>query len=212
MTKMHSNLVLVRHGQSLWNEKGLWTGWKDIGLNENGKQEALKAAESISDIDFDIAFSSDLLRAFQTLELIKKKLKLHHIPTVIESGLNERHYGIYTGKNKWQIKKSIGEDKFNRLRRSWDEPIPEGESLKDVHKRAVPVYIKNILPLLQKGQNVLVVAHGNSNRALIKHIEGISDEQISEVELVTGEVVVYHMDKKGEVLKKEKRESKAKTK
>lgn len=209
MGKMISKLVLVRHGQSFWNEKGLWTGWKDIGLTENGNKEALSAAELISDIEFDIAFTSDLLRAFQTLEIIKKKLKIRHIPTVIESSLNERHYGIYTGKNKLEIKNKVGQEKFNRLRRGWDEPIPEGESLKDVHKRAVPTYIKNILPALKKGQNVLVVAHGNSNRALIKHIEGISDEQISEIEMVTGEVLVYQMDKNGMVIKKEKRKSNA---
>lgn len=209
MAKRLSKLVLVRHGQSFWNEKGLWTGWKDIGLTKNGNKEALNAAELISDIEFDIAFTSDLLRAFQTLEVIKKKLKIRHIPTFIESSLNERHYGIYTGKNKLEIKNKVGQEKFNRLRRGWDEPIPEGETLKDVHKRAVPTYIKNILPALKKGQNVLVVAHGNSNRALIKHIEGISDEQISEIEMVTGEVLVYQMDKDGMVIKKEKRESNA---
>ena len=168
------------------------------------KEEAKKAAKLLSGIDFHLAFTSDLKRAYETFEIIKKELHLN-IPIVKESSLKERHYGIYTGKNKWDIQKKVGKKNFKRLRRGWDEQIPEGETLKDVSGRVVPYYLSNIHPHIANGKNVLIVAHGNSNRVLIKHLEGIVDERVSEIEMETGEVIIYQLDSRGSVVKKEKR-------
>ncbi len=206
MTKQKlSHLVLIRHGESEWNAKGLWCGWIDVGLSEKGKQEAIFASTYIRDIKFDIAFTSDLKRASHTLEIIKKELDILSLPTLVEPAFKERHYGIYAGKNKWEIKEKIGEKEFKRLRRGWNVPISQGESLKDVYERVIPGYKKHILPAIQKGQNILFVAHGNSNRALMKHLENIPDHLISEVEIATGEVLVYKLDNSGKVIDKEKR-------
>lgn len=200
-----SHLVLIRHGESEWNAKGLWCGWFDVPLSEKGREEAKLAASYIKDIKFDIAFTSDLVRASHTLEIIKKELDALNLPTVVEPAFKERHYGIYAGKNKWEIKEKIGEAAFKKLRRGWDVPIPDGESLKDVYSRVIPKFLKHIKPAIAKGLNILFVAHGNSNRALMKHLEQISDELISEVEIATGEVLIYKLDKKGKVVAKEKK-------
>lgn len=200
-----SQLVLIRHGESEWNAKGLWCGWIDIPLSEKGKKEAVTAASFIRDIKFDIAFTTDLIRASETLEIIKKELGLFNLATYVESAFKERHYGIYAGKNKWEVKEKIGEAEFKRLRRGWDVPIPEGESLKDVYTRVIPKYQSHVLPAVKRGLNALFVAHGNSNRALMKHLENISDETISEVEIATGEVLIYWLDKTGKMISKEKR-------
>lgn len=205
MKKKLSNLVLIRHGESEWNAKGLWCGWIDVGLSEKGKQEAILAASYIRDIKFDIAFTSDLKRASHTLEIIKKELAILDLPTIIEPAFKERHYGTYAGKNKWEIKEKIGEEAFKKLRRGWDVPISLGESLKDVYTRVIPGYKKHLLPAIKKGLNILFVAHGNSNRALIKYLENIPDHLISEVEIATGEVLVYKLDKTAKVIGKEKR-------
>lgn len=200
-----SHLVLVRHGESEWNALGKWQGWQDIPLTEKGRQEAKTAASVLRDIKFDIAFTSDLIRAKETLEIIKKELKHWELPSVSEPAFKERHYGIYTGKIKWEIKKMLGEAEFKRLRRGWDVSIPAGESLRDVYLRVIPKFMEHIRPAIEKGLNILFVAHGNSNRALIKHIEGVSDELISQVEIATGEVLIYRLDKKGKLISKEKR-------
>lgn len=210
MNKLRSShLVLVRHGESLWNAKNLWTGWQDIALSPKGRIEARSAAVLLSDIIFDLAFTSDLSRAYETLEIIKNELKLSDLPTVRHRSIKERNYGIYTGKNKWEIRKKLGEEKFFKLRRGWDEPIPQGESLKDVFTRCVPYFLKNIWPKILSGNNVLVVAHGNSNRTIIKHLEGISDLKISEVEMVTGEILIYRFDKSGKIIYQERRKRKS---
>src|SRR3989338_6430323 len=201
----NSRLILIRHGESLWNAKGLWTGWRDIGLTEKGRQEALFAAKVIKGIIVNLAITSDLKRAYHTLDIIKQELKYVNLKTVKDKNVRERNYGKYTGFSKWKIKDELGTDKFNQLRRGWDVPIPEGESLKDVYKRVLINYNQYILPAIKTAQNILFVTHGNTNRALIKHLENISDSKISSVEMLTGEVIVYQMDKTGMIVTKEKR-------
>lgn len=198
-----AHLILVRHGQSEWNAKGLWTGWNDIDLNEQGREEARKAAEKLEDIKIDKAYTSDLKRAQQTLQEIKNKLKIHKLKTVIAPELKERNYGDLAGKNKWKVKEQYGEEQFMKWRRSWDYPIPNGESLKDVYHRVMPYYETHILPELKKGKNIIVAAHGNSLRALVKELDRISDDEIPKLEIGTGEVYVYQLNEKGKVIFKE---------
>lgn len=200
-------LVLVRHGESEWNLKGLWTGWTDVPLTDKGRAEARRAGEALKGIRFDAAFTSMLMRAQQTLDEIKKILG-EEIPTTEIEALNERSYGIYTGKNKWEVQKEVGDEQFQLIRRGWDTHIPEGESLKQVYERVVPYYKQTILPLLEAGQNILITAHGNSLRALIKYLENISDENIGHLELATGEAYVYDIDETGAITHKEVKDSK----
>lgn len=195
-------LVLVRHGESEWNKAGLWTGWTDIGLSEKGREEAKRAGQNLQDVEFDLAFTSPLIRAKETLEIIKKELGIENLPTEANTALDERHYGIYTGKNKWQLKEKLGEEKFLKIRRGWDVPIPGGETLKDVYQRVVPFYEQHILPELNTGKNVLISAHGNSLRALVKFLENISDEDIPNLEISTGEIYIYQIDNNGKMISK----------
>lgn len=200
----HRLLALVRHGESEWNAKGLWTGLTDVSLTEKGRAEARTAAILIQKLSFHIAFTSKLIRAQQTLDEILTVLGTQ-LPIRSHHALNERHYGIHTGKNKWEIKKRVGDEEFMKIRRSWDYQIPEGESLKDVYERVVPYYQTAIHPHLIAGKSTLIVAHGNSLRALMKHLESIADDTIARVEIATGEVVLYHLNPQGNVLKKESR-------
>lgn len=201
----HAFLVLVRHGESEWNARGLWTGLTDVHLTQKGRKEAEQAARLLHDISFHISFTSTLLRTHETLDAIVSTLRMRDMPIIRHSALNERHYGIYTGKNKWEVKKAVGEEEFLKIRRSWDYPTPGGESLKDVHGRVVPYYQSTIHAHIKAGKNVLIVAHGNSLRALVKHLENVSDERIAEIEIATGEVIVYHFSSTGRMLKKERR-------
>ncbi len=201
-------LVLVRHGESEWNKSGLWTGLSDIGLSKTGIGESRKAGEALRDFPIDIAYTSPLKRSKQTLDEIKKVMNLPDLPTIEDKALNERDYGIYTGKNKWDIQKEVGERKFQSIWRGWDCPIPNGETLKDVYNRVVPYYQKEILPKLKIGQNVLVVAHGNSLRALVKFLENISDRGVEELEIATGEVCIYRINEHGQMASKEIKSSK----
>ncbi|OGH24899.1 MAG: hypothetical protein A3B47_02190 [Candidatus Levybacteria bacterium RIFCSPLOWO2_01_FULL_39_24] len=196
-----ANLILVRHGESEWNAKGLWTGLTDIGLSEKGIQQSRFAGEKLKGMSIDLAFASVLIRAKQTLDEIKNVLKID-IPTFEDKALNERDYGIYTGKNKWEIQKEVGNEQFLKIRRSWDSPIENGESLKDVYDRTIPYYQAEILPELKKGKNVLIIAHGNSLRALIKYLENINDEGVSELEIEVGEVDLFEIDNNGNVISK----------
>lgn len=204
-------LVLVRHGKSDYNEKGLWAGWDDAVLTEEGKNEAKTAAESLKDIRFDSSFTSVLSRAKDTLSIIKTKLNQTELPVTENQALNERNYGNFTKKNKWQVKEQLGEAEFLKLRRSWDYPIPNGESLKQVYERVVPYYRAEIEPKLKARQNVLVSSSGNALRALVKYLEHIPDDKISDLEIATGEVYVYTVDRKGTVVTKEKRASRPNT-
>lgn len=198
-------LVLVRHGQSEWNAKGLWTGLTDVSLNEKGKEEAEIAGKELKDITFDLAFTSALKRAKETYAIIKRVLNLDEIPVFEDAALNEKNYGIFTGKNKWEVKKELGEEEFLKIRRSWDYPIENGESLKDVYDRVVPYYQTKILPQLKMSKNVLVCASGNSIRALVKYLDHITDTDISSLEIATGEIYLYQIDSDGKVIAKEKR-------
>ena len=203
-------LILVRHGESEWNQKGLWTGLTDVALNQKGIDESKKAGESLKSFPIDIAYSSPLLRAKQTLDEIKNVLKMPNLTTIEDKALNERDYGIYTGKNKWEIRKELGEEKFQSIRRGWDSLILNGETLKNVYERVIPYYQSEILPNLKSGKNVLIVAHGNSLRSLIKYLENISDQDVADVELATGGICIYTIGENGTVGKKQVLDSKIK--
>lgn len=196
-------LVLVRHGASEWNIRGLWTGLTDIPLAPEGHDQAKKAGEDLKDIHFDVAFTGKLLRAQETLHGIMMAQGLPEIQIFVTAALNERDYGELTGKNKWEIKEKYGEEQFMKWRRSWDSPVPGGETLKDVYARVQPYYIDHILPFLKAGKNVLITASNNSLRALAKYLDNISDDDISNFEISTGEVNIYKMDDEGHVLGKE---------
>ena len=168
-----------------------------------GRREAREAARKIKDIIIDIAFTSNLKRAQQTLDEIKEVLHSKKILTYENKALNERDYGELTGKNKWKIKEEFGEEQFNKWRRSYNEKPPKGESLHDVYNRVIPYYTEKILPELESGKNVIIAAHGNSLRALVKYLENISDENISHLEIATGEVYVYDINDQGDIKHKE---------
>lgn len=197
-----AKLILIRHGESQWNEKGLWTGLTDIGLSEKGKEEARQTGKLLQGVKIDQIYVSALSRAQETMKLVCDSAGIQ-AKAIISDKINERDYGIYTGKNKWEIKDILGEEKFLQLRRSWDYPIEGGESLKQVYDRAVPYYENEILPKLKAGENILIVAHGNSLRALAKYIEGIADEDIANLEIKTGEALVYEIGTEGQVISKE---------
>ena len=188
-------LVLVRHGQSEWNLKNLFTGWKDVGLSETGIAEAKTAGVRLKrqGLKFDIAYTSALTRAHHTLTLMLAELGQQGLKTVKDQALNERDYGDLTGLNKDEARKKWGEEQVHIWRRSYDVPPPGGESLKDTLARALPYYMVHIQPDVLSGRGVLVSAHGNSLRALIMAIEGLSPEQILKRELATGVPVVYRL-------------------
>ncbi|HEU5121252.1 MAG TPA: 2,3-diphosphoglycerate-dependent phosphoglycerate mutase [Candidatus Saccharimonadales bacterium] len=196
-------LVLVRHGQSEWNALGLWTGQEDVPLTAQGKEEARRVVEHLKDITLHKAHTSKLTRAKQTLQEIKEAMNHTQLETIEHDALNERHYGDYTAKNKWEIAEQLGEEEFTKLRRTWDHPVPNGETLKDVHARVLPYYEQHILSDLKAGKNVIVAAHGNSLRALMKHLEEYAEDKVHELEIGTGEVLVYEISEDGRVLNKE---------
>lgn len=195
-------LCLIRHGQSEWNATAKWTGLIDIPLSKEGIKQSEKAGMLLHDYRFDAAFTSILSRAIETLEIIKHTINAPMLPTIKDQALNERDYGEFTGKNKWDLEKKFGKDIFHQIRRGWDHPIPNGETLKDVYNRVIPFYINEIKPLIDQGKNVLIVAHGNSLRALIKYLEHIKDEDIDKLDLETGQVTVYNINKSGKIISK----------
>jgi 2,3-bisphosphoglycerate-dependent phosphoglycerate mutase len=188
-------MVFVRHGQSEWNLKNLFTGWQDPDLTELGIAEARTAGKRLKaeGSTFDIAYTSVLTRAQHTLKLILDELGQEGLKTIRDQALNERDYGELTGLNKDDARKKWGEEQVHVWRRSYDVPPPGGESLKDTLARALPYYVRHILPGVLSGKRTLVVAHGNSLRALIMAIEGLTPEQILKRELATGVPVVYHL-------------------
>ncbi len=194
-----SYLILVRHGESEWNAKGLWTGWMDIPLSDKGREEARSAGKKIKDLPIDIAYTSTLSRAQETADEILKEINKKNVQRVENKALNERDYGDYTGKNKWEIQKKVGDEEFKKIRRGYDTTIPNGESLKQVYDRVVPYFIQEILPKLKEGKNILISAHGNSLRALIKYLEEISDNEVPKLEIATGEVYIYRIGSNGEI-------------
>ena len=186
-------LVLVRHGQSEWNKKNLFTGWKDPKLTARGVEEAIKAGDELkgSGYSFDKMYTSELFRAQETGRIILDRMGLDSIEVITDLSLNERNYGDLAGLNKDDARKNWGEDQVHIWRRSFDVPPPGGESLKDTAERVLPYFKKNIIPQLSEGLNVLVAAHGNSLRALVMEIEKISPDEIVKLEIATGIPLVY---------------------
>ncbi|CAN5361342.1 2,3-bisphosphoglycerate-dependent phosphoglycerate mutase [soil metagenome] len=189
-------LVLVRHGQSEWNLKNLFTGWKDPDLTELGVKEAIAAGRKLKDegLTFDVAFTSALTRAQKTLDLALKEMGQSGIPVTKNLALNERDYGDLSGLNKDDARAKWGEEQVLVWRRSYDVPPPGGESLKDTLARTLPYYVQEILPCVLRGQRTLVAAHGNSLRALIMVLEKLTPEQILKRELGTGAPIVYRFN------------------
>jgi 2,3-bisphosphoglycerate-dependent phosphoglycerate mutase len=217
---MHQ-LVLVRHGESVWNKENLFTGWTDVDLSERGRQESREAGIKLRDhgLGFDIAFTSVLKRAIGTLWILLGEMDLMWIPEHKDWRLNERHYGALQGLNKAETAEKYGEDQVKLWRRSYlvrppaleeADPrhpgldpryrflerglIPSGECLKDTVERVLPLWQEQIAPALRSGQRVLIVAHGNSLRGLIKYLDGISDQDIVNLEIPTGNPLVYELD------------------
>ena len=186
-------LVLVRHGQSEWNKKNLFTGWKDPKLTARGVEEAIKAGDELkgSGYSFDKMYTSELFRAQETGRIILDRMGLDSIEVIKDLSLNERNYGDLAGLNKDDARKKWGEDQVHIWRRSFDVPPPGGESLKDTAERVLPYFKQNIIPQLLEGLNVLVAAHGNSLRALVMEIEKISPDDIVKLEIATGVPLVY---------------------
>ena len=200
------NLILVRHGQSQWNEQNLFTGWKDPGLTELGIKEAKNAGSLISDkgIQFDEMFTSMLVRAQDTGAIILDSINQQNIPITKNKALNERNYGSLAGLNKDDARKKWGEEQVHIWRRSFDIPPPEGESLKDTAERVLPYFHEYIMPKVIQGLSILVAAHGNSLRALIMELDLISSEDIVKLEIPTGAPIQYEFNQNGEVVNKTK--------
>ena len=188
-----STLVLVRHGQSEWNKKNLFTGWKDPNLTKQGINEASEAGKQLNSlgINFDVMFTSDLIRAQETGRIILKEMNQESIAIVKSQKLNERSYGDLAGLNKDDAREKWGEDQVHIWRRSFDVPPPGGESLKNTAERVLPYFRSEILPKIQEGSNVLIAAHGNSLRALVMELEGISPDKIVGLEISTGDPLIY---------------------
>ena len=188
-----SILVLVRHGQSEWNQKNLFTGWKDPKLTHQGIKEAVEAGKSLKaeDMNFDIMFTSDLFRAQETGRLILKEMDQTDIPFVKHRSLNERNYGDLAGLNKDDARERWGEEQVHIWRRSFEIPPPGGESLKNTAERVLPYFESEIMPKIDKGLNVLIAAHGNSLRALVMQLEDIGPEEIVKLEIATGDPLIY---------------------
>ena len=189
-------LVLVRHGESEWNKKNLFTGWRDVDLTEKGIAEARRAGRALKaqGLHFDVAFTSVLKRAQKSLDLMLEELGEKAVPVVEDQALNERDYGDLSGLNKDDARAKWGEDQVHIWRRSYDVPPPGGESLKDTLARALPYYVQEILPGVLNGKRTLVAAHGNSLRALIMVLEKLSPEGILKRELATGVPIIYRLN------------------
>jgi 2,3-bisphosphoglycerate-dependent phosphoglycerate mutase len=188
-------LVLVRHGQSEWNLKNLFTGWKDVDLTGAGIEEARIAGRKLQarGLRFDAAFTSDLKRAQRTLDLILEEMDQANIPTARSQALNERDYGDLVGMNKDDARRKWGDEQVLKWRRSYDIAPPGGESLKDTVARALPYFVQEILPTVLRGRRTIVSAHGNSLRALVMVLERLSPEAILKRELATGVPILYRL-------------------
>ena len=191
-----SKLILIRHGQSEWNELNLFTGWKNPGLTKKGEKEATDAGKLLREkgIIFDIAFTSALKRAQDTLTIILKEIDQTSLKIIKDQSLNERDYGDLSGLNKDEARKKWGEDKVHQWRRSFDIPPPGGESLKNTAERVLPYYESNIVPRINEGLNILIAAHGNSLRSLVMHLDNISTEDIVKLEIGTGVPLIYETE------------------
>jgi len=218
-----NKLVIIRHGESTWNKENIFTGWVDVDLSEKGIEEAKKAGEKLKSFTFDLAYTSYLKRAKHTLDIILKEMNLN-IPIKEAWELNERFYGALQGKNKDQIKEQFGEEQFKLWRRSYDIRPPEidrnseyyqgdeekykgievplTESLEDTEKRVLPYLTEEIFPNIKQGKKIIISAHGNSIRAIVKILENISGEDIAKTEIPLGIPLIYELDDNLEVIKK----------
>lgn len=197
-------LVLVRHGQSEWNAKNLFTGWKDVDLTQQGIAEARSAGEMLKTAEyrFDIAFTSDLIRAQKTLTLILEELGQSDLETIRNIALNERNYGDLVGLNKDDARKKWGDEQVHIWRRSYDTPPPGGESLKDTAERTLPYFEAAIMPEVLAGKNVIISAHGNSLRAIIMKLDSLSKDEVTQLNLDTGVPIIYRFNEDGSVVEK----------
>ena len=199
-----SQLILVRHGQSEWNQQNLFTGWRDPDLTELGVTEARNAGRALKaeGITFTIAFTSELMRAQKTCALLLAEQGQSDLQTICNVALNERDYGDLSGLNKDNAREKWGEEQVHIWRRSFDTPPPGGESLKDTAERVLPYFNNTIMPRIRAGENVLVAAHGNSLRALVMVLDRLGETEITQVNIATGEPYIYDMGTQGEVVGK----------
>lgn len=204
---MNGTLILARHHESEWNKIGKWTGSRDKHLTEYGFKKSEDMGLLIKDMHIDRAFASMKVRTIETLSCMLNVCERYEVPTEHVAALNERDYGEYTGKDKWDMQKLLGEEQFRNVRRGWDCPIPGGETLKMVYDRSVPYFLSTILPLVNNGETILVVAHGNSLRTITKYIENISDEGVADLEIPFGVIIIYQLDTLGHMIKKEIRQT-----
>lgn len=196
-------LIICRHTESEWNKKGIFTGKVDVHLTAEGFEDAEAIGRLIQDIHINKIFTSAQVRSIEAEVCMMNSAGEYCAGTIHASELDERDYGIYTGLNKQDQISKLGEEGLLSLRRAWDHPIPEGETLKMVYERVIPFFQKIILPILNEGKNVLMVSHGNTNRALMKYIENISDEEIEKVEMPFNEIFIYNLDTEGYMISKE---------
>ncbi len=203
---MTGTLIIARHHESEWNKLGLWTGLTDVHLTPYGLEKSEEMGTLLKGTRIDCAYTSTLVRAEETLEAMLRGAGEERVPIEHSAALNERDYGDYTGKNKWEMEKTVGKEAFDNIRRDWDCPVQNGETLKMVYERVVPFYTGTIVPLLMVGRTVLVVAHGNSLRALTIYMESIPNERARDVETLFGAVVLCQVDKEGKMLSKETRQ------
>ena len=195
-------LVLIRHGQSQWNLENRFTGWVDVSLTDAGREEARRGAALIREVTFTRAFTSALQRAQETLRIVLEVLGQSAVPIEQDQALNERHYGDLQGLNKAETAKRFGDQQVLIWRRSYDVAPPHGESLKDTAARTIPYFNENILPLVKAGQSILVVAHGNSLRAIVMALDRMTKEQVLELNIATGAPIIYQLDATGAVTQK----------
>lgn len=192
-------LILVRHGQSLWNLENRFTGWVDVPLTKQGEEEALRAGDKLKTIQFDVAYTSALTRAQRTCQLILEASGREYTPVIRDQALNERHYGDLQGMNKDDMRAQFGEEQVKIWRRSYDVPPPGGEALKNTAERTVPFFERCIMGDIRQGKSVLVVAHGNSNRSIVMKLENLSKEEVLELNLETGVPLVYDLSTAGAI-------------
>lgn len=195
-------LALIRHGQSIWNLQNRFTGWVDVPLSEQGEREAREAGQRIADYTFDVAYTSALRRAQVTLDLIQE-VNGWNLPVIRDAALNERMYGDLQGLDKDETRAIHGEEQVKIWRRSYDVSPPNGESLKDTAARTLPFFERCIMGDVRHGRNVLVVAHGNSNRSIVMRLDQLTGDEVMQVELATGVPLIYDIAADGAVTSKQ---------
>jgi 2,3-bisphosphoglycerate-dependent phosphoglycerate mutase len=196
-------LAIVRHGQSLWNLENRFTGWVDVPLTEKGREEARAGGERLRGTHFDVAYTSRLTRAQDTLAIIIEVAGFEALPIIRDEALNERHYGDLQGLNKADTAERYGDEQVHIWRRSFATPPPNGEALKDTAERTLPFFDRAIMGDIRQGKDVLVVAHGNSNRAIVMQLDQLEEDEVPGLELATGVPLVYELDADGTVRSRE---------